>query len=92
MNLSSLTTDEILRMHSPETALEVQLFQRLEEALDCVSIAEQELREIEDQSCDSCDEKSHEISDLEDDKLELEDKIKALRSLCDENEIDHSDI
>lgn len=83
MNIEHLTLDEILRTADPVTPLEKKLFEIVQEATDRAELAEEEVRSCG--PCCDCHEKDGEID-------ELEDEVKALRKLCDENEIDHSEV
>lgn len=88
MRLEHLTTAEILRTQSPETDLERVLFDRIEEAIEEMS----EAQEIAGQSCGDCDDKDSDIADKDVEIKDLEEKVFALEALLDEHNIDHKAI
>jgi hypothetical protein len=67
MNLKMLSDEELIRISSPETELEVVLFERLEDALRRAVWAEEELgsqsAEWDDHECD-CSEQDERIEYL----------------------------
>lgn len=88
LRIEHLTTDEILRIYSPETELERVLFDRIQGALDDVDDAQQ----LAGEDCGECYAKDDEISDNESKIEDLEEKIIKLEAALDEHEIDHSEI